>query len=63
MRQSDWCEIHILNDLIDASNIPLSIREHRCYLFVFCLFFFGVYLKAGIREFKVRRERDAGLLL
>ena len=40
MRQSDRCEIHILNDLIGASNIPLSIREHRCYLFVFFLLFF-----------------------
>ena len=26
MRRSDWCEIHTLNDLIDASNIPLSLR-------------------------------------
>ena len=35
MRRSDWCEIHTLNDLIGASNIPLFIRQHICYLFFF----------------------------
>ena len=25
-RRSDWCEIHTLNDVIGASNIPLSKR-------------------------------------
>ena len=33
MRQSNWCEIQTLNDLIGASNILLSVRLHRCFFF------------------------------
>ena len=33
-RRSDWCEIHTLNDLINASNIPLYTLT-KSYLFIF----------------------------